>query len=162
MGGTRLRLGAAPKLSSRVEPQARPRDELAGLLFLRTRLWSLVALFFAVVGYALKSCVLDKYRVLASIAQMTLLPRVASYVGVGVALLLVAVLVGFATFALYMYFLARSWSPRVGFPENFITFKSAALEEEWKTQPIPVEVCARARGWPICRARMRVVAARRV
>jgi len=82
---------------------------------------------------------LTKLDVLTTIKTLTGYQQAAAWAGLGLAGLVIVLFVGLATFAAYMYTLARLRVPATGEPSKFLTFNKPSLEKKWAGIPIPVE-----------------------
>ncbi len=101
---------------------------------------SLIAVALSAFAYGVRAYFLSCKCVVEPINELAPIPRFAALAGLAIALALVALLVGLSTFAAYMYFLARAWTPSKGNPEEYLSFNSKMFAHKWSGRPIPVEV----------------------
>jgi hypothetical protein len=131
---------ARPKWASQVDPQRSRLDDLTSLNFSVLRLWGFIAVVEAAAGYAVNEYVIRKFGVCEVIKSLPGYTSIAAWVGLSLVALVLVVILGLATFAAYMYTLARMRTPATGEPTKFLTFHKKSLEAKWAGKPIPVEV----------------------
>ena len=105
-----------------------------------SRVASLVAVVLSGLGYATYEHLFKCECFTTWINGLAPAWRITALAGVGLGLVVAALLATLATFAAYLYFLARAWSPKEGVPEKYLEFKSKLLGQKWRATPIPVEV----------------------
>lgn len=128
-----------PKWKSSVDPQLNRTDDLTSLYFSAGRLWAFILLIEVAVGYG----VLTGYKALniaGIIAAQQQALQIVAYVALAIGVVVTVLFVGLASFAAYMYTLARLRTPATGEPSKFLTFHKPGLEAKWAGKPMPVEV----------------------